>query len=52
MVSLKKIKDFSKPCLSSSHNPPSMMVYSPGVYEWTCPACGNVITFTVNGVYC
>jgi hypothetical protein len=49
---LKKIADIPKPCLSSEHNPPSSMVYDPGVYEWTCPSCGNIITFTVNGFYC
>lgn len=47
-----KIKDLSRPCLSSQHNPPSMMVYSPGVYQHTCPACGAVQIFTVYGVYC
>jgi predicted RNA-binding Zn-ribbon protein involved in translation (DUF1610 family) len=44
---LKKIKDADKPCLSSEHNPPSHMVYSPGTYEYTCPSCGKVTIFEV-----
>jgi hypothetical protein len=47
----KKIKDF-KPCLHPMHNPPSLMVFSPGEYEHTCPGCGNTIRFSVPGVTC
>lgn len=39
-------------CISREHNPPNMMVFSPGEYEHTCPECGNVINFTVAGKYC
>lgn len=49
---LRKIRDFSRPCMDREHNPPAHIVLTPGVYEHTCPACGNKIVFTVNGVYC
>jgi hypothetical protein len=48
----RKIADVKPPCMSPSHNPPNMMVYPPGVYEHTCPACGFTQTFTVHGIYC
>ena len=35
------------PCISPKHDPPTMMVYPPGVHVWVCPACGNEIKFTV-----
>ncbi len=49
---LKKISEPKRPCLSPTHNPPSMIVLSPGTYEHTCPSCGHVTTFVVNGTYC
>jgi hypothetical protein len=49
---LKKIKDLSRPCLHPEHNPPGMIVLPSGVYEHTCPGCGNKITFTVNNPIC
>lgn len=45
----KKIKDI-RPCTHPEHSPPMHMVYSPGVYEHTCPACGRVVTFTVPAI--
>jgi|WetSurMetagenome_2_1015567.scaffolds.fasta_scaffold774547_3 hypothetical protein len=48
----KKIKDGPIPCTHPEHTPPSHMVFSPGEYEHTCPACGNKIRFTVQGFYC
>jgi hypothetical protein len=27
------------------------MVFEPGTYKHTCPACGNVIVFTVGAIY-
>ena len=45
---LRKIADATPPCTHPEHNPPSHMVYSPGVYEYTCPACGQVVIFTVH----
>lgn len=47
---LRKIADAPRPCLSPEHNPPSMIVLEPGVYEYTCPSCGKTVTFTVAGV--
>ena len=47
---LKKITDAQ--CMYPEHNPPGMMVYEPGEYEWTCHACGNVQRFTVTGTSC
>lgn len=51
---LRKIKDWEevKPCKHPEHNPPAHMVYSPGVYEYTCPGCGDTITFTIAGFEC
>ncbi len=52
----KKIGDLPEPwkkpqlCMNSEHNPPSHMVFPPGVYEHTCPGCGNKITFAVDGM--
>jgi hypothetical protein len=39
-------------CRSTEHNPPSMIVLSPGVYEHTCPNCGHVTRFTVGSITC
>lgn len=44
---LKKIKSFPKLCRDSSHNPPNMYAYDPGVYAWECPSCHNVKYFVV-----
>ena len=40
----KKIKSFEKEdiCQDSEHNPPTLIVLEPGVYEYTCPSCGHV----------
>ena len=46
---IRKIRD-ARPCLSPDHNPPSMIVLSPGTYEHVCPACGRVTVFSVSGV--
>jgi hypothetical protein len=40
------------PCFHREHYPPSMMVFKPGTYEHTCPACGHVTIFTVQRSYC
>lgn len=44
-----KIKEFEKQdiCQHPEHNPPMFMVFEPGIYEHTCPACGKKQTFTV-----
>jgi predicted RNA-binding Zn-ribbon protein involved in translation (DUF1610 family) len=51
---LKKISDLPAMvvCRSTEHNPPSMIVLSPGVYEHTCPNCGHITRFTVGGAVC
>lgn len=45
---LKKIADLPKPpCRSPKHLPPTHIALPPGVYEYTCPACGGKSSFTV-----
>lgn len=61
-MTTRKISDLPKPhdgwshkkrmCISPYHLPPSHRVFEPGVYEHTCPMCGNVIVFTVSGFRC
>lgn len=48
----RKISDLPRTCQHPAHNPPSMMVYSPGVWEHVCPSCGSKQTFTVQEVTC
>jgi len=52
MSPTKKIDDAPIPCVHPEHNPPSHMVYDPGVWEHTCPGCGKKITFTVARTVC
>jgi predicted RNA-binding Zn-ribbon protein involved in translation (DUF1610 family) len=51
LMKISEPKD-DRPCISSEHFPPSMIALSPGMYEHTCPACGNKIIFRVTGIYC
>lgn len=44
---LRKIKDVEQPCLHPEHNPPMHIYLAAGAYEYTCPSCGKVTTFTV-----
>lgn len=44
---LRKIKDAEQPCLHPEHNPPMHIYLTAGTYEYTCPCCGKVTTFTV-----
>ncbi len=48
-MSTRKIADLPlvERCRDREHNPPSHMVFQPGIYEHTCPSCGNVIQFVV-----
>jgi len=43
---MKKVIDFTdcniKDCRHPEHNPPNMIVLSPGVYEHKCPHCGQL----------
>ncbi len=45
----KKIADLPRQqyCRHPEHNPPSMIVLPPGIYEHTCPSCGRRVTFRV-----
>lgn len=36
-----------KVCLHPEHNPPTMVVWEPGIYEHTCPGCGRKVQFVV-----
>lgn len=53
-MSLRKIKEFDKCqykiklCRHPEHNPPNMIVLTPGLYEHTCPGCGKSFIFTVH----
>ena len=50
---LKKIEDFEDNiCRHPEHNPPNMIVLSPGKYEYTCPGCGGKTIFTVPLITC
>lgn len=48
-MSIRKIKDIEPThyCNNPEHNPPSYMVFQPGVYEYKCPQCGKKQQFTV-----
>ena len=48
-MSLIKVADVPRPCTHGEHNPPSMIVLPPGVYEHQCPGCGKKQRFTVYG---
>jgi len=43
--------DNRKVCRHPEHNPPSMRVFEPGLYEHECPACGHTQVFKVDGKY-
>jgi hypothetical protein len=34
-------------CRHPEHNPPTMIVLEPGLYEHECPSCGRKVQFTV-----
>lgn len=36
-------------CRSPEHEPPSHIVLEPGMWRWTCPACGRALEFNVGG---
>lgn len=48
--SIKKIADlpYTPQCTHPEHEPPKHIVLPPGVYEHTCPRCGNKNVFVVN----
>lgn len=45
----KKIAELDpkETCTHREHLPPHHRVYEPGVYEHTCPSCGQITTFTI-----
>jgi hypothetical protein len=45
----RKIADFDQKqiCRDPGHNPPTMMLFEPGIYEHECPSCHNKMIFTV-----
>lgn len=49
-MNTRKISDLPEMCRHPEHNPPTHMVYEPGVWEHICPSCGNRIVFTVSSV--
>ncbi|MFI5298206.1 MAG: hypothetical protein ACHREM_08925 [Polyangiales bacterium] len=50
-MTLRKIADEQRPCQHSEHEPPNMIVLSPGTWEHTCPGCGAKVVFHVRGAY-
>ena len=46
-LNIRKIADLPEVCMDDEHEPPRYMVLQPGIYEHTCPACGEVQRFTV-----
>lgn len=51
----RKIGEVENPkavCRDPEHNPPTHMVYEPGVWEHECPRCGRKIRFVVPVVDC
>jgi hypothetical protein len=45
----RKIDDLpiAKPCRDPDHHPAAHVVRPPGIYEHTCPSCGQTFTFVV-----
>jgi hypothetical protein len=45
----RKIADLpnDRICLHPEHNPATMKVWMPGLYEHTCPGCGQTQGFTI-----
>lgn len=50
----KKISEIpgwaQKHCKSPEHNPPSHISLPPGVYDYSCPACGKTVRMNIDGV--
>lgn len=44
---IAELKESWAPCRDPEHDPPTMVVWEPGVYEHTCPSCGKRQVFTV-----
>lgn len=46
-ISYEPLPNSMQPCTHPEHNPPGMIVLTPGTYTYQCPACGQITTFTV-----
>lgn len=51
MSPTEKISEPDPPCRHPEHLPPSHMVFPPGTWKHTCPACGKVTVFKVPQIY-
>jgi len=53
-MGFKKIEDFNlkNTCRDPEHYPPTQIVLEPGIYEWTCPNCGNVTIVNIPKITC
>lgn len=51
-MTLRKIAEIKKACRHPEHNPPSHIVLETGIYEYTCPGCGETYRFRVEERAC
>ena len=47
-MTLRKIADLPVPCRDPDHRAPKFVALAPGIYEHTCPSCGEKTVFTVD----
>jgi len=46
-------KMWNKPkCISNEHNPPGMIVLSPGTHIWVCPCCKKETRIEIQHKFC
>jgi len=41
-----------KKCLHPEHSPPTMIYLPPGIYEYTCPECGESTRLHIPEINC
>lgn len=46
-MTLVKIAEPFRMCRDPQHNPPNMIVLSPGTWQHTCPSCGQTTVLSV-----
>lgn len=46
----RKVRDVPTGCRHPEHQPPMHIYLEPGVWEYICPGCGNVMRFTVPAI--
>jgi len=51
-MTLRKTEDSIVHCLHPEHMPPMHIVLDPGVYEHTCPGCGETKRFIISAIIC